>query len=57
MAVLPEGQEPKILEPEKCEAMRWATPEEVKEMIQLTPDKDTERLIRKWVKLRDEHRG
>lgn len=53
MAVIPEGQEPKIMEPEKCEAMRWATPEEAREMIRSTPDKDTERLIQKWIKLKE----
>jgi 8-oxo-dGTP pyrophosphatase MutT (NUDIX family) len=50
MAVLPESQEPKILEPEKCEAMRWATPEEALELIRGANDESTERLVYKWQK-------
>jgi 8-oxo-dGTP pyrophosphatase MutT (NUDIX family) len=48
LAVLPEGQEPKIMEPEKCQAMRFATPEEALEMIETVHHEGTERLIRKW---------
>jgi 8-oxo-dGTP pyrophosphatase MutT (NUDIX family) len=48
IAVLPEGQEPRIMEPDKCEAMRWATPEEALAMIGVVPHEGTERLIRKW---------
>lgn len=48
LAVLPPNQEPKIMEPEKCEAMRWATPDEALEMIQSYSDEYTEALIGKW---------
>lgn len=48
IAILPENQEPKIMEPEKCEAMRWATPEEALDMIRGKLHEGTERLIRKW---------
>lgn len=47
-AFLPEGQEPRILEPEKCKEMRFATPEEALAMIQSVHHEGTERLIRKW---------
>lgn len=49
LAILPENQEPKIMEPEKCEAMRWATPDEALEMIRSYSDEYTEALIEKWV--------
>jgi len=48
IAILPKNQEPKIMEPEKCEAMRWATPEEALDMIRGKLHEGTERLIRKW---------
>jgi 8-oxo-dGTP pyrophosphatase MutT (NUDIX family) len=48
IAILPKHQEPKIMEPEKCEALRWATPEEALDMIRSKPHEGTERLIRKW---------
>ncbi len=48
LAVLPDGQEPKIMEPEKCKEMRWATSEEALEMIETIQHEGTERLIRKW---------
>lgn len=48
VAFLPEGQEPKIMEPEKCEEMRWVTPEEALEMIKIIHHEGTERLIKKW---------
>lgn len=54
VAMLPEGQEPKIMEPKKCEEMRWATPEEARAMIDLTSDQATKRLIHKWVNLKGE---
>ncbi|QQR78230.1 MAG: NUDIX domain-containing protein [Candidatus Moraniibacteriota bacterium] len=47
-AFLPEGQEPKIMEPEKCKEMHLATPEEALVMIQSVHHEGTERLIRKW---------
>ncbi len=48
IAILPENQEPRIMEPQKCEALRWATPEEALDMIRGKPHEGTERLIRKW---------
>ena len=45
---LPDGQEPKIMEPEKCKEMCWATPEEALAMIEAVHHEGTERLIRKW---------
>jgi hypothetical protein len=36
------------MEPDKCEAMRWATSNEALEMIKGIPHEGTERLIRKW---------
>lgn len=47
-AFVPEGQEPKIMEPEKCKEMCFATPEEALSMIQAVHHEGTERLIRKW---------
>lgn len=55
MAILPENQEPKIMEPNKCEAMRWATPEEAMDMIKIIPHEGTERLIQKWQTLMKEY--
>lgn len=48
VVVLPTDQEPKIMELDKCETMRWATPDEALEMIKGIPHEGTERLIRKW---------
>ena len=48
VAFLPVGQEPKIMEPEKCKEMRLATPEEALEMIKTAHHEGTERLIQKW---------
>ncbi len=48
LAFLPDGQEPKIMEPEKCKEMRWATPEEAVAMIQVVHHEGVARLIKKW---------
>lgn len=48
LAFLPEGQEPKIMEPEKCKEMRLATPKEALAMIEAVHHEGTERLIQKW---------
>ncbi len=48
VAILPEGQEPKIMEPNKCEAMRWATFNEALDMTKELPHVGTKRLIKKW---------
>ena len=48
VVILPTDQKPKIMEPDKCEAIRWATPDEALEMIKGIPHEGTERLIRKW---------
>lgn len=48
-----DGQVPNIMEPAKCLALRWATPDEAKMMLQETPDVRTLTLIEKWEKLRD----
>lgn len=48
LVFLPEGQEPKIMEPEKCKEMRWATPEEAMAMIQAVHHEGTKILIQKW---------
>lgn len=48
LVFLPEGQEPKIMEPDKCKEMRFVTPEEALAMIQSVHHEGTERLIRKW---------
>ncbi len=56
IAILPENQEPKIMEPEKCEAMRWATPEEAFGMIRSKPHEGAERLIRKWQEFGEKQR-
>ena len=48
LAFLPEGQEPRIMEPEKCKEMRFATPEEALAMIKAVHHEGTERLIQKW---------
>ena len=48
VAFLPNGQQPKIMEPEKCHEMRWATPEEALEMIRAVHHEGTERLVKKW---------
>lgn len=48
VAILPVGQRPKIMESDKCEAMRWATRSEALEMIKGVPHDGTERLIQKW---------
>ena len=48
LAFLPEGQEPKIMEPEKCKEMRLATPEEALVMIETVHHEGTARLIQKW---------
>ncbi len=48
LACLPEGQEPKIMESEKCKEMRMATPEEALEMIEAVHHEGTARLIQKW---------
>lgn len=47
-AFVPEGQEPRIMEPEKCKEMCFATSEESLAMIQVVHHEGTERLIRKW---------
>ncbi|MFZ1735769.1 MAG: NUDIX domain-containing protein [Candidatus Moraniibacteriota bacterium] len=56
IAILPKHQEPKIMEPKKCEAMRWATPEEALDMIRGNPYEGTERLIRKWQEFGEKRR-
>lgn len=56
LAVIPEHQEPKIMESEKCEAMRWATPDEALEMIRSYSDEYTEVLIGKWKTFRKNKR-
>jgi 8-oxo-dGTP pyrophosphatase MutT (NUDIX family) len=48
LAILPLGQEPKIMEPDKCDAMCWSTPDEALEMLQSYSDEYTQTLIRKW---------
>lgn len=48
VVILAINQEPKIMEPDKCEAIRWATPNEALEMIKGIPYEGTERLIQKW---------
>lgn len=48
LAFLPEGQEPKIMEPEKCKEMCLATPEEALAMIETVHHEGTGRLIQKW---------
>jgi len=48
LAFLPDGQEPKIMEPEKCKEMRFVTPEEALKMIEVIHHEGTERLIKKW---------
>ena len=48
VAFLPEGQGPKIMEPERCNEMRLATTEEALTMIQAVHHEGTERLIQKW---------
>lgn len=48
VAFLPDEQEPRIMEPEKCKDMRLVTPEEALVMIQAVHHEGTERLIRKW---------
>lgn len=57
MAILPEHQEPRIMEPEKCESMRWATPEEALDMIRGKLHEGTERLIRKWQEFGEKREG
>ncbi len=48
LVFLPEGQEPKITEPEKCKEMHLATPEEAFAMIEVVHHEGTARLIQKW---------
>lgn len=48
LAFLPERQEPKIMEPEKCKEMLFATPEKALAMIETVHHEGTERLIQKW---------
>lgn len=48
VVTLPKGKEPKIMEPNKCEDMRWATIAEALKMIEEIPHEGTERLIMKW---------
>lgn len=48
VVILPTDQEPKIMEPDKCEAVRFATPDEALEMIKGVTHEGTERLIQKW---------
>ena len=48
LAFLPGGQEPKIMEPEKCKEMRLATPKEALTMIQAVQHEGAARLIQKW---------
>lgn len=57
IAILPENQEPRIMEPEKCEAMCWATPEEALDMIRGKLHEGTERLIRKWQEFGEKRKG
>lgn len=57
IAILPEHQEPRIMEPEKCESMRWATPEEALDMIRGKLHEGTERLIRKWQEFGEKREG
>lgn len=53
-AFLPEGQEPKIMEPDKCKEMFLATPGEALEMIKTVRHEGTARLIQKWQALAKE---
>lgn len=48
ISFLPEGQESKIMEPEKCKEMCWVTPEEALDMIRTIHHEGTGRLIQKW---------
>lgn len=48
LAMLPPNQALRIMEPDKCEAMLWATPDEALEMIQSYTDDYTRTLIGKW---------
>lgn len=52
LAIKPSGQEPIIKEPDKCSELRWASPNEVREMIRSTYHEGTEKLIRKWERSR-----
>lgn len=48
MAWLPNGQQPKIMEPKKCGELRWADPDEAEEMVRSVPHDGYVRLIEKW---------
>jgi len=48
LALLPEEQKPRVMEPEKCKEMRLATPEEALAMIEAVHHEGVERLIQKW---------
>jgi len=57
LAVLPDNQEPKIMEPDKCSGLRWATPEDALDMIKTIPHEGTETLIRKWLAFAERFAG
>lgn len=48
MAMLPTGQQPRILEPRKCGELRWANVEEAKELVRSIPHDGYVRLLEKW---------
>lgn len=48
LAIKPSGQEPIIKEPDKCSGLRWASPNEAREMIKDVYHEGTEGLIWKW---------
>lgn len=48
MAWLPEGQQPRIMEPKKCGELCWANPDEAEEMVRSIPHDGYVRLIEKW---------
>lgn len=54
LVFLPEGQELKIMEPEKCKEMHFVTIEEASTMIQAIHHEGTARLIQKWQALAKE---
>lgn len=51
VAILPEGQEPHIMEPDKCEKMVWATAEEALDLIKDDYHEGTQELLEKWQSL------
>jgi len=48
IATIPDGQHPKIMEPDKCEKMHWFTPEEFEALTKNDKYNINANILRKW---------